>query len=130
MSLLTCIMVAFMSFSFASCSKSDDDPIGGGGDSRIIGTWYNIQYRYNTAWKFEKNGTCQYNEWGGVNGSEDWSYADKGTWKVNGNKLNVHFPYEDGDDDDYTFEFTISEDGNTLILSGGDYGKAGTYTKK
>ena len=129
MSVLTCMMVAFMSFSFSSCSKSDDDPIGDGGDSRIVGTWYNIQYKYTTAWKFDKNGKCQFTEWG-KNDSEDWSYAETGTWKVSGDKLNTHFSDGDGDDDDYTFEFIISEDGNTLILSGGDYGKAGTYTRK
>lgn len=129
MSLLTCMMVAFFSFGFASCSSDDDDPIGDGGDSRIVGTWYNVQYSYTTAWKFEKNGTCQYNEWG-KNDTEDWSEADKGTWKVSGNKLTTHFSYGEGDYDDDTYVYTISEDGKTLTLSDGDYGMSGTYTKK
>lgn len=128
MSLLTCIMVAFMSFSFESCSKDSDDPGSGGTEKSIVGTWYMTSKSYTAAWKFESNGTCQYTEWG-KNGSEDWSSADKGTWKVNGNKLTTLFTYDDGDYDEDTYDYSISQDGKTLVLSGGDYGKSGTYSK-
>lgn len=130
-SLLTIAAAAFLSFSVTSCSKSDDDPIGDGGDSRIIGTWLNVNSKYTCAWRFESNGKCQYTEWG-KNGKEEWSSdpEDIAKWKMSGNKLNVHWTYDDGDFDDCTFIYSISEDGTTLTLSEGDHGKAGTYIKR
>ena len=128
MSLLTCMMVAFMSFSVASCS-SDDDPIGDGGDSRIIGTWYKVEYTNTTAWKFEKNGTCKFTEWGN-NEPKDWSKYVAGSWKVSGNKLTAIITYDDGDYDKDIYTYSISEDGKTLTLNEGDYGMSGIYTKE
>lgn len=132
MNLLAVMMLALMSVAYVSCSSDDnDDPIGDGADSRIVGTWYDVNYNYTRAWRFEKNGKCQYTEWG-KKGSEEWSTdsEDIGKWKVSGDKLNAHWTYSDGDYDDYTFVYSISEDGKTLTLSGGNYGKAGTYIKK
>jgi len=129
MSLFTIVMVTFMSVSFVSCNKSDDDPIGDGGDSRIIGTWYQDLGVATAAWKFENNGKCYYTEWG-YKASENWSHADAGTWKVSGNKITTLFIYEDDDYDEYTYVYSISEDGKTLVLSEGDYGRKGTYSKK
>ena len=124
MSLLTIIMVAFMSVGFAACSKSDDDPIDDG--KGIVGTWYLYMTERTVAWKFESNGKCLYTEWE-KNSSEDWTYAETGTWKISGNKLTIRYDYGDFDED--TFYYSISDGGKTLTLSD-DYGVCGTYKKK
>lgn len=121
------MFIGLLFVGLVSCGSDDDE--GGSIDQNLVGTWYKVSYDYTAAWKFEKNGTCQYTEWG-KRGSENWDNVDTGTWNVNDNKLTILFTYDDGDYDKDTYVYSISDDGKTLTLSEGDYGQSGTYTKK
>lgn len=126
------VMTFATSQTFMSCSNDDDDDTEmTASDSRIIGEWFEENRDYSCGWKFQSNGTCVYGEWGrGESKVFSNDPEDIGKWNINGSKLKVVFTYDDGDYDDYTFNYAISDDGQTLTLTGGDSGKAGVFTKK
>lgn len=97
----------------------------------IVGKWFKTSVDHVAAWKFNSDGTCMYSEWG-INNEEYFSSdpEDLGKWSINGDQLNTRWTYSDGDYDDYTFTFSISDDGSTLTLTNGDFGKAGTYIRQ
>ena len=114
-----------------SCNKDKDNEEGDSninGDNRIIGTWYSVHNDYTKGWLFMDNGTCSYDEW-----SSKTHYSERffeiAQWNIQGNKLYICWQYDDGVDE-YTFNYTISNDGKTLTLTKGDPGKSGTFTKQ
>lgn len=120
---LSILMLVLVGLSFTACSSSDDDENGSTEDaSLLVGIWVQDRGKFYTGIKIESNGGLYYNEWS--TNEEPWFGTRAGKWYLEGGKLIGIDPAGE------TFEFTysISEDGKTLILSGGK-SYNGTYKK-
>lgn len=128
--LMGCLLIALSCISFSSCGSDDDDNGGGDLDQRLVGTWYdNSHSSYVAGVRFNANSTCVYGEWSKGQSEKFNNKTEQAShWTTNGNKLNISYKYDDGDTDSDSYVYTISEDGKTLTLSGGEFD--GTYTKK
>lgn len=125
-SLLTFVMVAMLSVSFASCGNDDDEDGSSAGDNGLVGTW--VQYHrsgaYYSGFKFTGSGAAYYNEW---DSDEDATFGSKaGKWIAADNVLTVSEP----NGNTYVFSYSLSEDGQTLRLSGGSSAMSGNYTRQ
>lgn len=115
---------------FISCG-GDDDPDVGGGNSALVGTWVRSQSGGATSWyigiRLNGNGTASYTEWDSKE-SPEWP-REAGRWIATDETLTV---YESDEGEEYIMfscQYTLSEDGKTLYLSGGR-SYSGTYTKQ
>lgn len=126
--LMGCLLIALSCIGFNSCGSNDDD--NGGLDQRLVGTWYDYSHSpYVHGVRFNGNGTCVYGEWMKTQSERFNSEDEQAThWTTNGSQLNMTYKGDEGYTGSVSFIYTISDDGKTLTLSGGDID--GTYTKK
>lgn len=140
--LMTIMMVAMLSFGFASCS-SDDEEEDYGYSTSILGSWQTEDENFSTELSFNANGTCTE-----LMEMKDMSLAAKmrysGTYNVKGDKLTINWKgYEgwnpltnrwlDMTDDPETVVITISISGNKLTflsMEGEKTNSPTVYTKK
>lgn len=101
-----CVML--MAVCLNSCSSDDDDEKV----VSIVGTWENVSDGYTTQMTFNSNGSCTWKGWSISNPSEN--ETDKGTYKVEGNRLSVWWDSE-SDEDAWTCTFVI--EGNKMSTS-------------
>jgi len=114
-SFMIAVAMAVMSVGFASCGDDDDEP-GSGSNSALVGTWAQYHKGGATAWyiglKLEKNGSAYYTEWD-AKSSPNWGASAK--WSAKDNVLTISAP---NGEVVYTSNYSVSEDGETLYLSG------------
>lgn len=140
--LMTIMMVAMLSFGFASCS-SDDEEEDYGYSTSILGSWQTEDENFSTELSFNANGTCtELMEMKGMSLAAKMRYS--GTYNVKGDKLTINWKgYEGWDpltnrwldmtDAPETVVITISISGNKLTflsMEGEKTNSPTVYTKK
>ena len=124
---------------FTSCEKNSDNP--------LVGTWQYIEdYGPDRTEKkviFEGSNKFTYSEYMYLNDQVHYGYMYKGTYKIDGDMVYVHYTgfmstidgemHEHSDFEPYDDQFKYSIDGKTLTITylpgtGSDYTE--TYTKQ
>lgn len=107
---IMCIML--MAVGLSACSGDDDDDK----NSSIVGTWETSLDGYTTQMTFNSNGSCLWKEWNNSNPSD--TDTDKGTYKVEGNKLSIWWDSEaDENLEEGPLTVTFSISGNKMTTS-------------
>ncbi|MBQ8457504.1 MAG: hypothetical protein IJ540_07875 [Prevotella sp.] len=126
-SVMIAFVMAIVSVGFVSCGD-DDDPDGGGGNSALVGTWTKYERGGATSWyigiRLNGNGSASYTEWDSKE-SPRWP-SNSGKWIATETTLTV---YEPDGDIMFSCQYSLSEDGQSLYLSG-NRTYEGSYTKQ
>lgn len=122
--MLTILMVALTSFSFASCGDDDDDEQGGGSGSQnvLVGSWRQEEGSDYITWTFNNDGTGSQLGVSGRNDGAPLTWNDKFTYRIveyypNGQIGDFIFSWDYAPSKTYTLHFEI--DGNILYIGGG-----------
>lgn len=109
--MMLCIMLIAVGLN--ACGSDDDNDE----NQTIVGTWETSSSGYITQMTFNSNGSCIWQEWQIDNPSDVDS--DKGTYKVEGNKLFIWWESEADEDDPWTATFSINGSKMTTSENGG-----------
>lgn len=121
---------------FTSCNGND-------ASNPLVGTWKHIEekgdIRSEQKVTFEGNNNFSYSDYMYMSGQVHYGHIFKGTYKINGDEVNIHYTGFSGTNDGVHMEeqtdfqpydewFKYSINGNTLTITRGDYTE--TYTKQ